>query len=286
MDKYLVVGTPITQSLSPVLHNAVYRELGLPRVLEAVDPDDELGFANLVTGLRDGVYQGLCVTIPYKIESAVAADSLTDLARSIGAANYLKHADEAPLSKKSLNSVRILGDNTDAPGFLSAARREIDFDPKGSKVCICGSGGVSRAVVEVLKQAGAAEVAIVSRSPALNVANAAIQNDATRITHMNYDELFASGQCFDLLVNATPLGMHDNSSPVPESWTHSHIKAVYDTVYRKSGTTPLVEAARLREIPASDGLSMLVEQAIFGMRFWGIEADDDLLRSIMVTSLT
>jgi len=73
--------------------------------------------------------------------------------------------------------------------------------------------------------------------------------------------------------------------PVSADWLAANVDAVYDAVYRKKGTTPLVAAARQAGIPADDGRSMLIEQAILGMHFWGIEEDFQMLRSIIDASL-
>ena len=75
--------------------------------------------------------------------------------------------------------------------------------------------------------------------------------------------------------------VNDDQMPVPSDWLRAHTNAVYDVVYRKVGTTPLVAIARAAGIPAADGRSMLIEQAILGMQFWGIEESPARLRSII-----
>ncbi|MCL2403091.1 MAG: shikimate dehydrogenase [Coriobacteriia bacterium] len=294
LQKYLIVGTPIAQSLSPRLHNAVYRELGLPRELNACDPKDVAGFEQLIDRLRDGVYQGLCVTIPYKLQAQLACDTLTPTARRTGAVNYIRREADGSLT----------GDNTDAQGFAQAASQELGISFAGITAAVCGSGGASRAIVDALLQGGAARIALVSRNPQrtaeewgivdasfvrvsqLNLGeDSASSPPAIPVQALDYKALLQSCSCFDLLVNTTPLGMSDDHMPVPEEWLLSAAPAVYDAVYRKEGTTPLVAAAHKVGIPAADGRSMLIEQAICGMQFWGIEADSALLRSIIDIAL-
>jgi len=80
--------------------------------------------------------------------------------------------------------------------------------------------------------------------------------------------------------------MHDDLMPMDADWlAYHHANAVYDVVYRKRGTTPFIATARQAEIPAADGRSMLIEQAVLGMQFWGIETDAGTLRSIIDASL-
>ena len=341
MDAYLVVGTPISHSLSPKLHNAVYQRLDLPRELEAHDPKDEAGFEQLIQELRAGKYSGFCVTIPYKLAAYQACDNLTEVAQRTGAVNYLRREADGSLT----------GDNTDAGGFVRAVKQELGFDFVQSSVVVCGSGGASRAIVDALIQEEAAHIAVASRNPAhtaqeWNIPDASLAQitksisceqivDSTphhpeqadtisplsfqtedapflssraersvverscvseprascaalqsvNVSALCYEALERSNSHFDLLVNTTPLGMNDERMPVSKAWLHSAAPDVYDVVYRKEGTTPLVAAARQAGIPAADGRSMLIEQAILGMRFWGIEEDSQALHSIIDASL-
>ena len=257
LRRYFVVGTPIADSLSPALHNAVYQELGLPRILEPYDPIDVAGFESFLQAIRqDDQVGGACVTLPYKVRAAELCDTLTETARRIGAVNYLRREADGTLT----------GENTDAAGFRSSLYLELGLEPRGLRVCVCSSGGVSRAIVDALQQGGAAEVQVVSRRGSFT-----------------YADLLAAPNTYDLLVNATPLGMTGDTMVVPPEWAHSSVKAVFDAVYRRTGTTPLVAEARRLELAACDGRSMLIEQAIKGMCFWGIDGDEAALRSIMRT---
>lgn len=272
MHQYLVVGTPISHSLSPRLHNAVYQQLELSRQLTAHDPQDAAGFEQLIAHLRTGTYQGFCVTIPYKLQALQSCDKLTPTANRTGAVNYIRRETDGSLT----------GDNTDSGGFAEAAKRELTFDFTDCQAVVCGSGGASRAIVDALLQEGAAQITLVSRNPDP-------QTDSSHIKAIDYETLAQSGTHFDLLVNTTPLGMadgmNDDLMPVTADWLTTSTAAVYDAVYRKSGTTPLVAAARNAGIPAADGRSMLIEQAILGMQFWQVTENPATLRSIIDASL-
>jgi len=275
VQKYLVVGTPISQTLSPQLHNAVYRELGLPRELAAVDPGDEKGFKVLLQDLRAGKYQGFCVTIPYKLAAAQTCKYTSPAVQRTGAANYIRRDDDGTLS----------ADNTDVVGFLRSLELKLGLKPAGLNVCICGSGGAARAICDALLTHGVSQVTVVTRNPSVVFGAAGTDGSAHSVRVVSYDTLHQMDCSFDLLVNATSLGMKDELMPVTQDWTHSSVKAVFDAVYRKSGTTPLVQMARSARIPATDGRAMLIEQAVAGMRFWDVREDPAQLRSIMEAAL-
>ena len=268
IQHYLVVGTPITQSLSPQIHNAVYQHLVLPRELSAFDPKDKAGFCTLIQDLRLGDYSGICVTVPYKLEALQACDHLTSTAQRTGAVNYIKREPDGSLT----------GDNTDADGFATAAQHELGLNFAGIEAIVCGTGGASRAVVDALRQGGAKSITLVSRVPA----------SKSQPVVIDYEQLQQSGLQYDLLVNTTPLGMKDDCMPVSARWLMRNVKAVYDVVYRKTGSTPLVATARAAQISAADGRGMLVNQAIRGMDFWNVQgqsgADDAAIRTIIDAS--
>ena len=287
MQTYLVVGTPISHSLSPRLHNAVYQQLGLDRQLTAHDPKDTTGFEQLIAQLRAGKYQGLCVTIPYKLQALQSCDNLTPTAQRTGAVNYIRREADGSL----------MGDNTDSGGFAEAVKRELNFKFTDCRAVVCGSGGASRAIVDALLQNSAAHITLVSRNPqphpchsersAQRAVEESFSQPATQaqIQTVDYDTLYNLKTPADLLVNTTPLGMNDDLMPVSADWLRATTPAVYDAVYRKEGTTPLVQVARKADLPAADGRSMLIEQAILGMRFWGVEENSATLRSIIDSSL-
>ncbi|MCL2379847.1 MAG: shikimate dehydrogenase, partial [Coriobacteriia bacterium] len=268
LAKYLVVGTPIAHSLSPALHNTVYEQLELNRELVARDPGNTKDFAVLLQDLRAGQYQGFCVTIPYKLAAAHACDDLSFIAQRTGAANYIRRNSDGSLS----------GDNTDVVGFLNALDMQLGLKPAGLNVCICGSGGAAKAACEALLMHGVSQVTMVSRNPTALIGAIGNDSGAHALRIVSYDTLHQMDCRFDLLVNATPLGMDNDLLPVRHDWMHSATDAVFDIVYRRDGITPLVAAAQRMEIPAIDGRAMLIEQAAYGMHFWGVDADVAQLR--------
>ncbi|MCL2324035.1 MAG: shikimate dehydrogenase [Actinomycetia bacterium] len=281
--QFAVIGTPIGHSLSVLLHSAVYRALGTDWQTTAVDPQDEEGFQRLVAEIRCGATEilGANVTIPYKEVAAGLCDELSEAAQRCGAVNTLLRTGAGHL----------VGHNSDMGGFLAALASELGISaPRLGRVAVCGTGGVARAITAALSSAGVTDILVVSRDRRRGADFlAALGAGGTAVT---YEDLVSAGSdagVIDLCVNATPVGMVGaGASAIPAAfyvWLQQHTLAVFDAVYRRGETTPLVAWARSAQIPAADGLMMLVEQAIISLRFWGLAAEPAELRAIMVEAL-
>ncbi len=129
-----VVGSPIAHSLSPILHNAAFAELGLDWTFAAFEvAEGELGRA--LAGLRERGISGLSVTMPHKDAAARLADELTDAAARLGAVNCLVPDGD-----------RLIGHNTDGGGFLDGLAHDAGIDVAGRRLLVLGAGGAARAV--------------------------------------------------------------------------------------------------------------------------------------------
>src|SRR5690606_37828225 len=146
----LLLAHPAGHSLSPVMHDAGFRALGIDARYEAWDVPPE-GLPDAVRALRGPGFLGANVTVPHKRAVASLVDDLDPEARAIGAVNTIVKQEG-----------RLVGRNTDAPGFL-AALRETEFEPSGRRCLVLGAGGAARAVTWALVRAGA-EVHVANRS--------------------------------------------------------------------------------------------------------------------------
>jgi shikimate dehydrogenase len=262
-----VIGDPVAHSLSPTLHNAAFEAQGLDWVYVAFPVARGRGGAAVAAVTALGL-AGLNVTMPHKEDVAAACDDLT--------------ADAAAL--RSVNTVvagpdgRTLGDSTDGPGFLDALADEgIAVD--GRNVLVLGAGGAARAVVLALGRAGAA-VTVAARRPEAAEAAAGLAPGATAVPIGAADP-----SPFDVVVNATPLGMSGGDAlPVdPESLHADH--AVVDLVYHPADT-PLLTAARAQGATAVNGLGMLLHQAARSFTLWtGAAAPLEAMRSAVTAVL-
>lgn len=260
-----VIGTPVGHSLSPVLHNAAFHALGLDWVYTAFDvAEGDAGAA--VAAMRALRIAGLSVTMPHKRGAAAAADRLTPVAAALGAVNTLSWQGGA-----------LVGDNTDAQGFLDSLADE-GFDPAGQRCAVLGAGGAARAVVHALATAGAAEVMVVNRSHDRAVEAAALAGRRGRVA---VGEEVAGAA---LVVNATPAGMDGTEVPVDPARLGPG-QLVCDLVYAPP-VTPLLREARARGTRATNGLGMLIHQAGHQLRQWtGQEPPLDAMSAAVLAAI-
>jgi shikimate dehydrogenase len=180
-----------------------------------------------------------------------------ETARAIGAVNTVKIVDGA-----------LYGSNTDAPGFI-APLTNFYGDLRGARVAVLGAGGAARAVVYALKQNGA-EVTIFARDPAKakNLAED-FQVELKELSKTGDQKPKTVFKDFDILVNATPLGMKgkaDGETPVSAEQLKG-LRLVYDLVYVPF-QTPLMTEADLAQTPKIGGLAMLIGQAAEQQKIW------------------
>ena len=244
-----VIGFPVRHSLSPAMHNAGFRELGLDWIYVACEVAPgavEAAFG----GVRALGFGGLSVTIPHKAAALDAVDEVTDAARAVGAVNTV-----VPTA-----GGRLRGDNTDGAGFLASLADE-GFDPTGRICAVLGAGGAARAVVHALAGAGAAEVVVVNRTPARAESTAALAGANGRVGSAA-DVLRA-----DLIVNATPLGLAGSQELPIDPALLREGQLVVDLVPNPA-VTPLMRAAGERGAGVAGGLGMLVHQGALAFELW------------------
>ena len=253
-----LIGSPARHSLSPVILNAAFEELGLDWrfvVFEVPVGEGEVAVAAMRTlGLG-----GMSVTMPHKDAAFAAVDDRTPVAEALGAVNCVFR-----------DGTRLVGDNTDGAGFLASLSVDHGVEVAGRRCVVVGAGGAGRAVARALGEAGAADVAVVNRSPAPARRAAELAGPAGRV---GGPEDVAQA---DLVVNATPLGMggraDDDVVTLPVDATALHDgQVVADLVYFPT-TTPLLAAAAERGAVVVTGVGMLVHQAAHALRRWsGVE---------------
>lgn len=251
-------GDPVEHSRSPAMHNAAFRALGLDWVYVAHRvPPAELGAA--IAAARLFGYAGLNVTVPHKEAVVPHLDDLGDAARSIGAVNTVVR-----------RGGRLVGENTDADGFLRALRR-LRFRFRERTALVLGAGGSARAVVWALGRSGLARLVVlnrtVSRAEELRSLLPAELRGSLEAGPLEaaLDRSVVSRA--DLIVNCTSLGLDGRSMPPLALDATRPTCLVYDLVYGRR-STPLVARARRLGRRAEDGRRMLLEQAGLAFRLW------------------
>ena len=259
-----LIGYPLGHSLSPKIHTAALAASGLEGnySLFPIPPEDKHALHSLLAQVRTGEIRGLNVTIPHKQNVIEFMDELTPTAKAIGAVNTIY-----------MRADKIIGDNTDAPGFLADLKKVMGSGRLeiGNSALVLGAGGSARAVVYALLNDGWTVTLAARRIEQAQQLATSFTNYQLPITNLN--DLQPS--TFDLIINTTPLGMTPNTetSPLPENTVLSKHTFIYDLVYNPR-ETKFVRDARVQGLNASTGLGMLIEQAALAFEKWtGVSAD-------------
>ena len=268
---YGIFGYPVGHSLSPALHNAAFAHFKINAVYLAFPIEPAfLGIA--FEGLRALGFGGVNVTIPYKEEALGYVDEIPeDIDRCTGAINTIHHSEG-----------RLVGYNTDGPGFLKALHSELSFNPEGRSVLVLGAGGAARGVVFSLARAHAAKIWVLNRS--LDRAQGLAEHAAGFFPETEFEAVKhlyeVQGEKIDLVVNATSCGMDNQEVPL-DLRVLERKTSVYDLVYR-NGETPFLKSARDLGFPCADGLGMLVNQAALAFEIWtGHGGAEDVMRAAL-----
>ncbi|HEY5077322.1 MAG TPA: shikimate dehydrogenase, partial [Acidimicrobiia bacterium] len=244
-----VIGDPVRHSLSPVLHNAAYRELALDWVYVAFEVPDG-ATRGALEAMRILDLAGLSVTMPHKTAAAAYCDELTEDAAALRSVNTVSVG----------SSGRLVGDSTDGEGFLRSLR-DAGHDPAGASVVLLGAGGAARAVARALGRAGAG-VVVCARKPDAAAVAAQLAAGESR----PWAERAAAAAAATIVVNATPVGMDADELPLPLDALHPG-QVLADLVYHPLETV-LLRGARDQGAQIVDGLGMLVHQAALQIERW------------------
>ena len=260
-DRYAVVGFPIGHSYSPLIHRLFAEQTGenLTYTRLAAKPDK---FHRAVRQFAADGGRGLNVTVPHKEAAYELANEIGPEAERAGAVNTLSFTDDG----------RIRGDNTDGIGFCHDIERNHGLDLREKRMLLLGAGGAARGVLAALSGAGL---------DALMVANRTVQKAVNLLAAVDAPANFsvcsltqvANHEPFDIVVNATSLGLHTAELPFSPNCLDTGTFA-YDLVYGPQ-ETPFVEwATRHGAGEAVQGWGMLVEQAAESFNIWrGVRPD-------------
>jgi len=267
-----LLGDPVSHSLSPLIQNAAMRAARLNGVYVALRASAE-DLPGLLRGLAHAGGAGN-VTVPHKAAAARAVDRLTDAAEATGACNCFWLADG-----------QVWGDNTDVEGVTAAIRALLGRSGAGARVLVAGAGGGARAVVHALVRQGAAEVVVVNRTYERAQELAGRLGTAHTPVRVVTEFESAGGESFDLVVNATSLGLRDDD-PLPiDPGRLPPIDAALDLVYARGGETRWVRAMRQRRVAAADGAEMLLMQGAAAFRrWWGVDPPVQVMRDALAAA--
>jgi len=254
---------------------AAYRHHDLDaRYINCDVPPDALGDA--VRGARAMGWAGFNCSIPHKVEVVAYLDQLAPSAELIGAANCVVHRDG-----------ELVGENTDGQGFLASLRTLID--PPGQELVLFGAGGAARAIAVEAALAGAASITVVNRNPERGAQLVKLLRERTPVSaeFVPWDRPFRLPEATAIVVNATSIGLAPDVDGRLELELDSLLpQMVVADVIPNPPQTALLRDAHARGCVTLDGLGMLVNQAVIGIRHWtGVAAEPAVMRRALEDAL-
>lgn len=270
---FAVIGDPIAQSMSPVMHNDLFEKYKinadyLPFRVKAEDLGDA------VKGLKAIGVGGFNVTVPHKTNIIPFLDGVDELALSIGAVNTVVNEDG-----------RLIGYNTDGPGFLTGLVPSFP-SLKGKKILVIGAGGAARAIYFTLAKEGPLVIDLANRT--IDKARSLIQDCPYEVpsSALSLEEAAVSLVEYDLIVQTTMIGMAPNISEQPINLDHLNDQAMVCDIIYNPLETRVLQAARLKGARTQNGIDMFVYQGALAFEKWtGIFPDVQRMKENVLKQL-
>ncbi len=255
---FALIGDPIEQTLSPAMHNAAFRALGLNCAYVTLRVPERF-LADAIGGIRALGIAGFNVTIPHKIDIVGLLDELDKSASLVGAVNTVKN-----------DRGKLIGFNTDGDGALRALKGKIG-PIKGKKVVLLGAGGAARAIAFSLANAGA-KLTIANRTvPKARALASTIEQKLginVEMVSLARAELTEALKNADVLINATSVGMYPKADQTLVSASMMHRGLIVNDIVYKPLQTRLLREARRAGGRTIDGLGMLAHQGALAFEIW------------------
>ncbi|AEE91963.1 Shikimate dehydrogenase [Tepidanaerobacter acetatoxydans Re1] len=274
---YAILGTPISHSLSPIIHNTLFCYNNLDKIFLALNTDtNNLKLA--IDAVRSFDIKGLSITMPLKEEVVKYCDKLLPEAEIIGAVNCI-------LNKNGT----LVGYNTDCTGFSMSIINKVGVLP--DRVFIFGAGGVGKAIAAELILKGVKKLFLTNRSidKAENLRKRLEHLSKTEVEIIPWDKKSWNEGIkeSDLIINCTSLGMYNNGNLadiVPWELVRSNT-LIYETIYEPRETT-LISKARSLNLEVIEGINLLVYQAAAAYKIWtGLEPDINIIFKVAKASV-
>ncbi len=264
-------GQPISENPTQAMVEAAYRHHGLDWRYLTIEVAKE-GLADAVAGARAMGFAGFNCTIPHKVKVIDHLDGLGESASLMGAVNCVVRRDG-----------QLIGENTDGKGFVESLRELTD--PQGKSVVMFGAGGAARAIGVEVALAGATKITVVNRSVERGEELTDLLNDKVpaEADFVHWDGTFDIPAGTDVVINATSIGLFpDVDARVDFNLDTLTADMVVADVIPNPPQTNLVKDARAKGCKVIDGLGMLVNQGVIGIRYWtGVDPDPAVMRAAL-----
>jgi len=288
MNIYGVVGWPIKHSLSPAMHNAAFKELGIDAEYELFEVRPEK-LKDFILNRKD--VAGFNITVPHKIKAREILEKLQ---------LPVRHTQFNVILTGAVNTVKRTANtleywNTDVLGFQAALKEDLRFDAESKNALIIGCGGAGRAIIAALswKDIGINKIYV------CDINNAQVNSTKEhflklpknlqdivkkKIEFISIEQLKEKIKASQLLVNASPVGMKEGDLPVIDKKLLHKDLSVYDVIYNRE--TELIKDAKSLGLCCSGGLGMLLYQGAHAFEFWtGKNAPIEIMRKALTAAI-
>ena len=273
-----IFGYPISHTLSPAMHNAVIKALGLDMVYLPFEVKPS-NLKEAINGIKSLGIIGVNITIPHKESVIRFLDDISEEARLVGAVNTIVYKDR-----------KLVGYNTDGSGYMASLKEELGFNPKSKRIIIIGAGGAARGILAALATQKPKSITVANRT--LSRAVSLIKTFKgkfrdTRFEAINLDDnmLKMSFNSVDLLINTTSVGMKQSKALKIPLETLPKIAIVSDIIYNPLETLLLKKAKKIG-LTTHGGLGMLVHQGARSFKLWtGMDAPMNVMRKAALKAL-
>ena len=270
-----LIGHPVGHSMSPIMHNAMFKALHLNYHYVAFDVQPT-NLKEAIAGIRALQIKGLNVTIPHKVAILPFLDEISEEAKVIGAINTVHNVEG-----------RLIGYNTDGDGYIQSLLEETGASLKHKKIVLLGAGGAAKGIAYAFSKHSIGQLTIINRD--LNKANQLADLVARNLpvycsTYHEAEEIIRQA---DIIVNTTSIGMFPKIEEriLEKEWIQPH-HLISDIIYNPL-ETQLLKDAKAKGAITHSGLGMFIYQGALAFKIWtGQEANPALMKKIVLEKLT
>jgi shikimate dehydrogenase len=275
MEKlYALFGCPVHHSLSPFMHNDAFQRMNIAAHYHAFHVEPE-HLKDAVAGVRALGIAGLNVTIPHKTAVMPLLDEVDAKARRIGAVNTIVNENG-----------RLIGYNTDGPGYVRALEEETNVDIQEKRILLIGAGGAARGIYFSLIDHGAKQIDICNRT--VSKAKQLIEEGGAAVSSAVYSLNEAEQRLgeYDIVINTTSVGMYPNVEEVPLSLANLKEGTIVSDIIYNPLETKWLKEARERNAIVQNGVGMFIYQGALAFEKWtGIFPDVERMKKIVTEQL-
>ncbi|ANB60831.1 shikimate dehydrogenase [Anoxybacteroides amylolyticum] len=271
---YGVIGCPIHHSLSPLMHNDAFQTLGIDAHYHAFYVEKE-ALPAAIEGIKALGIAGINVTIPHKTAVIALLDSVDETAKRIGAVNTIVREND-----------RLIGYNTDGPGFVRALIEETNTMIQGKRILLIGAGGAARGIYFSLATAQAEQIDICNRTK--EKAEQLIEESDILVSGRAYSLIEAEERLsqYDIIINTTSVGLSPNVDAMPLSLDHLNERTIVSDIIYNPLETKWLKEARKKGAIVQNGVGMFVYQGALAFEKWtGVFPDVERMKQVVIQQL-